>query len=359
MRVSQRYRGVAALLGILMASAFVWSVSLTLPAPAAADPGADKVFVGAYVKDVQDIDVAGESFSVDIYLWLRWTNPNIDPSASLEPMNSNAFQNTTTSSTGGVAPKMLYDAPVDLPDGSKYMLMRYQGVFSRKLMLRDYPFDTQMLRVVLKDEHADVRKLIFVPDRNPISINRSLMNTIPGYSLGTPTLTIIDHRYETNFGDTRSPSDGVPFSCVAIDIPVKRNALPYIVKIFVPVFIVILITALIFVLPARLEEARAGIGITALLTITALQWSTEGDLPSVEYLTMLDVIYILSMVYIGAATGYSVLASRLNHHQKPPAQTAALDRRVGALSLAVYAALVVLTIYLHIHNAPPATQFFH
>lgn len=342
-----------------MALASAWTISLMMPAPAEADPGADQVFVGAYVKDVQDIDVTGESFTVDVYLWLRWTNPNINPPATLEVMNSNGFQNTTTSSTGGVAPKMLYDAPIDLPDGSKYMLMRYQGVFSRKLMLQDYPFDTQMLRVVFKDERADTRKLKYVPDTRPISINRSLMNTIPGYSLGTPALTIIDHRYETNFGDTRTPPDGVPFSCIAIDLPVERNVLPYIVKLFLPIFIVVLITALIFVLPARLEEARAGIGITALLSIIALQWSTEGDLPSVEYLTMLDVIYILSMAYIAAATGYSVLASRRNHREKAPALTAALDRRVGALSLAVYAALVVLTVYLHIHNAPPATQFFH
>ena len=357
--MSHTYRGPVALVTVLMALASAWTISLMLPAPAAADPGADQVFVGAYVKDVQDIDVTGESFTVDVYLWLRWTNPNINPPATLEVMNSNGFQNTTTSSTGGVAPKMLYDAPIDLPDGSKYMLMRYQGVFSRKLMLRDYPFDTQMLRVVFKDERADTRKLNYVPDTRPISINRSLLNTIPGYSLGTPELSIIDHRYETNFGDTRTPPDGVPFSCIAIDLPVKRNVLPYIVKLFLPIFIVVLITALIFVLPARLEEARAGIGITALLSIIALQWSTEGDLPSVEYLTMLDVIYILSMAYIAAATGYSVLASRRNHHEKAPALTAALDRRVGALSLAVYAALVVLTIYLHIHNAPPATHFFH
>ncbi len=359
MRMSHKYRAVAALLSVLVALVSGLAALMTLPAPAGADPGADQVFVGAYVKDVQEIDVATESFTVDIYLWLRWKNPNINPSATLEAMNSSGFENSTTSATGGVTPKMLYDAPVDLPDGSKYMLMRYQGVFSRKLMLRDYPFDTQMLRVVFKDERADTRTLNFVPDTEPISINRSLLNTIPGYSLGTPTLSIIDHQYETNFGDIRVPPDGVPFSCIAIDLPVKRNVLPHIVKLFVPIFIVILITALIFVLPARLEEARAGIGITALLTIIALQWSTEGDLPSVEYLTMLDVIYILSMIYIVAATGYSVLASRRGHHEKPTAVTATLDRRVGLSSLGVYAVLVALTVYLHIHNAPPATHFFH
>lgn len=342
-----------------MALVTVGALPAANSAPSNESPAGDRVFVGAYIKDVQDVDVAEESFSIDLYLWLRWTNPDINPPATLEAMNSNAFQNTTTSSTGGVAAKPLYDSPVVMADGSRYMLLRYQGVFSRKLVLRDYPFDTQLLRVVFKDERSDVRKLNFVPDPDPISINRSLLNTIPGFSLGTPALTIIDHRYETNFGDSRTPPEGVAFSCIAIDLPVTRHVLPYIVKLFVPIFIVILITALIFVLPARMEEARAGIGVTALLTITALQWSSEGDLPSVEYLTMLDVIYILSMLYVGVAMGYSVWASRRNHHERSAAMTATLDRKFGVISLIVYSAAVGLTMYLHVHYAPAVVPLLH
>ena len=52
-----------------------------------------------------------------------------------------------------------------------------------------------------------------------------------------------------------------------------------------PIFIVILISWLIYLLPARLEEARTGIGVTAMLTIVALQWTSDSSLPSVDYLT--------------------------------------------------------------------------
>ncbi len=347
----------ASVVRILLAASIIVAIPLAMPASSNADTGADKVFVGAYIKDLQDINLASESFTVDFYLWLRWTNPKINPSATIESMNSNGFQNTTTSSTGGVAPKPLYDAPVDLPDGSKYMLLRYQGVFSRKLMLQDYPFDTQILRIVFKDEVAKGDKLEYVADPKPISINKSLMMSIPGFSLGTPTLTIVQHRYETDFGNPSASADA-PFSCIRIELPVTRNVLPYLVKIVLPIFIVILVTSLIYVLPARLEEARAGIGVTALLTIVALQWSADSDLPSVEYLTMLDLIYILSMVYIAAAMGYTVLASRRNKHEQAQALTAAVDRRVGVISLAVYAALVALTMYLYLHQAHPVTEHF-
>jgi hypothetical protein len=74
---------------------------------------------------------------------------------------------------------------------------------------------------------------------------------------------------------------------------------------------------------------------------------------------MLDVIYILSMIYIAAAMGYSVLASRRNHHERLQAVTAALDRKVGVASLVAYAALVALTMYLHMQHGPTTTEFFH
>ena len=350
-------RGLAIMVRILLVLATAWAIPLALPATARADNSPDKVIVGAYIKDLQDIDLASESFTLDFYLWFRWKNPNINPATTVETMTSNGFQNTTTSSTGGVVGKPLYDAPVDLPDGYKYQVLRFQGVFSRKLMLQEYPFDTQTLRVALKDERSDVRKLQYVPDKKPISINKSLMMSIPGFSLGTPTLFIMDHAYETDFGDTSAPPD-IPYSCIVIEIPATRNVLPYLVKIILPIFIVILITSLIYVLPARLEEARTGIGVTAMLTLVALQWTADASLPSVEYLTMLDLLYLLSMVYILVAMGYTVVASRRNRHEVAQALTAATDRRAGVISLVAFVALAALTTYLYLHGDHSLLKFF-
>lgn len=341
--------GFANVVRLLLVVAAAWALPLALPAQARADSGPDTVIVGAYVKDIQDIDLQSESFTLDFYLWFRWKNPAINPASTVETMTSNGFQNTTTSSTGGVVGKPLYDAPVDLPDGYKYQVLRFQGVFSRKLLLQEYPFDTQTLRVALKDERADVRKLNYVADKKPISMNKSLLISIPGFSLGDPTLFIMDHAYETDFGDTSAPAD-IPYSCIVIEIRATRNMLPYLVKIVLPIFIVILITSLIYVLPARLEEARAGIGVTAMLTMVALQWTADSSLPSVEYLTMLDLLYILSMLYILAAMAYTVVASRRNRHEVAQALTAATDRRAGVIALLAYGALVALTTYMYLHG---------
>jgi predicted Na+-dependent transporter len=167
--------------------------------------------------------------------------------------------------------------------------------------------------------------------------------TIPGFKIGTPTLTVVAHQYPTAFGDLTAPPDST-YSRIVLAVPVTRDALPYLVKIMLPIVIVVLITSLIYMIPARLEDARTGIGVTAMLTMVALQWSTDADLPSVEYLMMVDVIYIVSMAYILIAMGYTVFASRRSTQESADAILQALDRRMGITSLVLYVVLIAIVV---------------
>lgn len=293
------------------------------------------------------IDLAADSFTIDFYLWFRWRNDTADPADSIEAMNSNGMENTTTSQTGGVAGKPLYDAPLAMPDGSKYMVFRYQGVFSKKMNLEKYPFDQQNLEVIFEDQSQDTRQLEFVPDSTPVKISPAV--TMPGYEIGTPTMIVTPHHYPTNFGDLTAPPD-VDYSRIIITVPVSRDPLPYLVKIILPIMIVVLITSLIYILPARMEDARTGIGVTAMLTIVALQWTTDSNLPSVEYLMMLDLIYIVSLLYVLLAMGYTVLASRRNAHEVEQAHTRSVDRRMGIVSLVGYVVLIAATVLVYLNH---------
>ena len=356
-------RSPSALIRLLLALIAVLAIPLGLPASAHANPGPgpapvpgpDIVTVGVYINDLQDIELSSENFTADIYLWMKWKNPKIDPSTTIESMNSQGYQNTTSSPTGGLAGELTYQsdtgasAPVDLPDGSKYQVLRYQGVFSRKMSLKKYPFDTQVIEMVFEDKVSDSTQLQYVPDTNPITVNDSGSMTIPGYVFGKPSLQVVGHKYPTNFGDpTADPN--TPYSRIIVALPVTRDVLPYLVKIVLPIFIVVLITALIYLLPARLEESRTDIGVIAMLTLVALQWNSDSSLPSVEYLTLMDIVYIISMVYVLAAMAYAVLASRRNRAEMAEALSVSLDRRVGIISLLAYLAILALTLIYYLNQ---------
>lgn len=49
--------------------------------------GPDKVVVGVYINDIQQLDLQTHSYAMDFYIWMRWTNPDINPSTTVEFMN--------------------------------------------------------------------------------------------------------------------------------------------------------------------------------------------------------------------------------------------------------------------------------
>jgi hypothetical protein len=239
---------------------------------------------------------------MDFYLWLRWTDPDADPSLTLEYMNP--FQ------LWGHIPTPLYEAPQDLPDGSKYMAIRYQGQFNSKLPLEKYPFDNQSLLVEFEDNSVGASGQIFVPDENPISLNPEM--TLPGYILGTPTLTIESRAYPTNFGDT-SLTELEPYSRVTFAVPVHRPTVTYAIKIIMPIFLIVICGALVFFIQPTYVEGRIGMGISALLTLVVLQLTTNSQLPEVDYLMMIDMLYFVAYIYVIAVLAQVVRTSWAAH----------------------------------------------
>lgn len=304
------------------------------PAAAAETSKPDEVTVGIYLNDIQQLDLQAHSYNMDFYVWMRWKNPEITPNASIEYMNP--FE------LWGHVATPLYETPQDLPDGSKYMAIRYQGKFNSKLPLEKYPFDNQTLIVEFEDGSAGADKIVYVPDAKPITINPEL--TLPGYVVGTPTLAIAKRPYPTTFGDT-SLTAPEPYSRVTLSVPVHRPTWTYAMKIIFPIFLVAACAALVFWIHPSFVEARVGMGITALLTLVALQITTNSQLPEVDYLMMIDVLYIAAYCYVIASLAQVVRTSWQAFREDDDLAIASDRKAFIALSGVFLAAFVGILTY--------------
>ncbi len=67
-----------------------------VPSPGSRAPsGPSEVVVGMYINDIQDLNLQAYTYTMDFYVWMRWTNPDLDPPATFEPMNpSESFPRT-------------------------------------------------------------------------------------------------------------------------------------------------------------------------------------------------------------------------------------------------------------------------
>ncbi len=256
-------------------------------AVAAEPPGPGEVTTGVYINDIQELDFRTNSYAVDLYVWFRWNKSDASPNKSLEFMNRFTPNDHVRDN--------LYEEPKAMPDGSRYTIIRNQGRFSAKFQLENYPFDEQVLRIVFEDTVASAADQIYVPDRIAVAINPAV--TLPGFKIGTPRLEIVSNAYPTNFGDITS-SGLETYSRGIVSVPVTRPLTALSVKTFVPVFLIILCASLVFFVRPFFVDGRIGLGITALLTLVALQLSGGSSLPEVDYLMMIDKVYLASYAFI-------------------------------------------------------------
>lgn len=295
----------------------------------------DIVRVGALINDVQQLNLKTHSYNVDLYMWFKWRNPDINPSRSFEFLNAYEFW-------GHILTRET-ERPEVLPDGTLLQVIRNQGQFNAKLPLERYPYDTQHLRIAFEDSHADSSQLRFVPDRDPIATSKQL--AIPGWEIGEPTLRVVSNTYESSFGDPREKA--TTYSRAIIELPLTRPSGTYSLKLLLPMLLVALTAALSLMVHPRYVEGRIGIGITALLTLVALQLTSNDDLPEVDYLILLDKLYILSYGFVVLTMAMIVRNSWVDATGDVAAAIKA-DRRGLALLCVGYlvaaALLIVLTL---------------
>ncbi|WP_371395764.1 hypothetical protein [Fretibacter rubidus] len=267
--------------------AFFWLVQPALGQDEAA-PEPAKVYVGAYVNDIHEVNLKSNSYPGDIYIWFRWADPDISPVDTFEFMNLHDPE-AHVEDVG-------YDEPEVMDvDGSFYNYIRHQGAFAAKMPLAKYPFDKQVLKFIIEDAEYGSEVVKFVADTEKVTINNEL--TLPGYKIGEPRLVVKAKPYPTTFGDLNNPETG-SYSRVIVEVPISRPWQFGVLKLILPVLIILTCSGLSLLIDPTHTEGRIGLVITALLTLVAMQITTAGTLPEVSYLMLLDMVYIISYAYI-------------------------------------------------------------
>ncbi|MBU3751509.1 MAG: hypothetical protein FGM52_13885, partial [Mycobacterium sp.] len=266
------------LAGLQMGSA-TGGIASASPTPGP-EPGPEQVTVGVFVQNVQSVDLGTNSFSADFYVWLRWRNPDLDAPAGIEVQN--IFENWALTKTD------VYPEPRKQPDGSLVWLGRYQGNFNSPLSVSDYPFQKQTLRFVFEDGINNAAQVVYVPDKDPITVNPDI--TLAGYNFGVPRIDFDTHTYPTSFGDVEANPEDRTYSRVTVELPVTSPVTSGIFKTILPLLIVLIAAALGVIIPASYVDSKVNVPITALIALVAMQFGVSSTLPEVGYLPMIDLI---------------------------------------------------------------------
>ena len=239
--------------------------------------------IGIYLLDVYDLDLKNSSYVADFYIWLRW-NGELDP-RKFELMNGelDVKENPDEQKIGDV----------------NYVSYRVRGKFRAPFDFREFPLDEQKLTIEIEDASNDAAMLKYVADLANMSAAPQV--NLSGWELaGAPSYKVLEHVYETNYGNPRRPSgQKATYSRFVVDIPIKHagNELIYL-KTFIGLFISVAIAFLTFLIEPIDLDPRFGVGIAGIFGAVSSMIVVSSNMPENPYFTMSDQIHFTSLAFI-------------------------------------------------------------
>ncbi len=185
------------------------------------------------------------------------------------------------------------------PDGLMEYQQRFQGEFTNRMNLRDFPMDRQTLtfRVVLGGARAE--EIALVEDERTGGADE--------FSIADWTVSGGSASYEP----FKLPTADQYFPQVTYRIEVRRNRAYYAQKVFLPLILIVCMSWAVFWIDPHQIGPQIALSATSMLTLIAYQFALIGLLPRISYLTRADRFVLASSILVFLALVEAVSASAL------------------------------------------------
>ncbi|MFO0640415.1 MAG: hypothetical protein U0183_14445 [Polyangiaceae bacterium] len=172
-----------------------------------------------------------------------------------------------------------------LADTPTFKLYRVSGKFLSPVDLREYPFDTQNLAIEIEDQSAGVDQLLFVPDKARTSLDEGF--DVASFGVASVGAHAYRHAYPPRFD-----RDDLYVSRYKFVLGLDRFATSAAFSVYVPAYIIVLISLIGLWVPADELEVRSNAGAPMLAAAVLFHYSLISALPATGYLTHADKLML-------------------------------------------------------------------
>jgi hypothetical protein len=285
----------------------------------------DTVIVGIYITSIHDVDFKEKEYTVNLWLWLKYSNRAFKFEDNLEvPQAKSVFRSFITADSSG---------------DKVFMQMKLQCVMKDSWRISNFPFDRQRLRFSIENSQYDARYLVFKADTAGSHYDRRF--TLNGWIFDSCVLTTGTKIYETAFGDENAKQQRTVFSAFRLRLVIDRNANGLFWKMFLGMYIAFLIAYACFYIHADGIDSRFGLSVGSLFAVVGNKYIIDSALPESTSFTLVDTLHGLTLFSIFAVITATVYSLSLVKKDKI-AKARRFDMIVAQVLLAVY---LILNIY--------------
>lgn len=179
------------------------------------------------------------------------------------------------------------------------------SIFKTYFDFSSFPFDKQNLNFTIlpnDDGICFTTELYFSEFSNDI-----LIQSFENLKFNEWNKTNMSYQSYFNYNQSCMYHD----SGVQVNIFVERNYNYFLTKILIPIFLILIISWSVFWIRPNLIEPRLTVSIVCLLSLIAYNFVVDDDLPKLSYLTVMDLMILLSYFFSTLPT----LLTIVNHVQ--------------------------------------------
>ncbi|XP_022107888.1 glycine receptor subunit alpha-3-like isoform X2 [Acanthaster planci] len=172
------------------------------------------------------------------------------------------------------------------PNGTVLMSTRVSVTLSCNMDLARFPMDTQECQMIMMSYTYNSNEMILTITNNSLEIDADLQ--IPRFQLDGYKTDMT----EIGYGPTGN------YSVARVIFSFSRHLQSYILTVYIPSSLIVVIAWLSFWIDAKAAPARVSLGITTVLTITTMTAGMQETMPLVTYAKALDVWLTVCLVFV-------------------------------------------------------------
>ncbi|XP_053209129.1 glutamate-gated chloride channel-like [Panonychus citri] len=191
-------------------------------------------------------------------------------------------------------------------DGGVLYSIRLSLILSCPMNLKYYPLDKQNCYIKMASYGYTTEDLVFVWKKtDPVQVTKQLH---------LPTFALSD--YITEYCTSRTNTG--EYSCVQVKLIFRREFSYYLIQIYIPCIMLVIVSWVSFWLDPNAIPARVSLGVTTLLTMATQISGINASLPPVSYIKAIDVWTGVCLFFVfGALLEFALVnyASRSDAHR--------------------------------------------
>lgn len=246
-----------------------------IPISSASEPV--NVETGIYIISLGNYEVNKGTYTMDFYMWFRWdASSNVTP-AKFEFMNGRANS------------KDLISDETDPATGKRELWYRIQASLYSEPRFKDYPFDTQALKIDFEDSLNSVQTLQYTPAVDESGLDNDVRAS--GWLIKGWNFKATHKEYKWNEAYSRG----------VFTIDIERERTSTAIKTFLPPIIFCIVSGLSFFFRPDKIAQRLGLGTSMLISAVMFHISQTASLPPLGFLMLIDKIMVSTYVFLASS----------------------------------------------------------